>query len=110
MILMSTREIAQNIFDSLTEEQLNTFITLFKVYETPNAETLNAINEIENGGGTLFTGTTDELFSEFGGNIILEEEPDEWDKELIKRGMSDTSESIPLAQAAAEMGINLNDL
>ncbi len=63
VILMSTREIAQNIFDSLTEEQLNTFITLFKAHETPNAETINAINEIESGGGTLFTGTTDELFS-----------------------------------------------
>ncbi len=107
---MSTREIAQNIFDSLTEEQLNTFITLFKAHETPNAETINAINEIESGGGTLFTGTTDELFSEFGGNFILEEEPDEWDKEMIKCGMNDISESIPLAQAAAEMGIDLNDI
>ncbi len=46
----------------------------------------------------------------FGGNFILEEEPDEWDKEMIKRGMGDKSESIPLAQAAAEMGIDLNDL
>lgn len=30
---------------------------------TPNACTSEAMRELENGGGTLFTGTTEELFS-----------------------------------------------
>ncbi len=46
----------------------------------------------------------------FGSSFILEEEPDEWDKEMIERSKRDTSESIPLEQAAAEMGLDLNDL
>lgn len=71
---MSTREIAQNILDSFTEEQLAAFISLF------------------------------------GGNYILEEEPDAWDREMIKRAMTDKSESVPLEQAASELGININDL
>lgn len=59
---MSTREMAINILNGLSEEQLEAFVTLFGG-ETPNQETQQAIEEIENGGGTLFTGTTGELFS-----------------------------------------------
>lgn len=65
---------AQIILDSLTEEKLKAFVTLF------------------------------------GNEFILEEEPDEWDREMIERSRQDNSESIPLEQAAAEMGIELNDL
>ena len=32
--------------------------------ETPNAETIAAMEELENGGGTLFTGNTKDLFVE----------------------------------------------
>ena len=32
--------------------------------ETPNAETIASIEELENGGGTLFTGSTEDLFAE----------------------------------------------
>lgn len=71
---MSTREMAQIILDSLTEEKLKAFVTLF------------------------------------GNGSVLEEEPDEWDREMIERSRQDNSESIPLEQAAAEMGIELNDL
>ena len=71
---MSTREMAQSILDSLTEEKLKAFVTLF------------------------------------GNGFILEEEPDEWDREMIERSGRDSSESVPLEQAAAEMGIDLNDL
>lgn len=46
----------------------------------------------------------------FGNEFILEEEPDEWDREMIERSRQDNSESIPLEQAAAETGIELNDL
>lgn len=35
--------------------------------EVPNAETLAAIEELDNGGGTLFTGSTAELFAHLGG-------------------------------------------
>lgn len=60
---MSTREMAQFILNSLTEEQLAAFVTLFGG-EIPNRETQQAIEEIEKGGGTLFTGTTEQLFSD----------------------------------------------
>jgi hypothetical protein len=32
--------------------------------ETPNAETLEAMEELENGGGYKFSGTTGQLFTE----------------------------------------------
>lgn len=60
---MSTREIALNIFNSLDEEQLAAFVTLFKSLEIPNAQTREAINEINSGGGTHFTGSTEELIN-----------------------------------------------
>lgn len=60
---MSTREMAINILNGLTEEELVAFITQFGS-KRPNAQTVEAMNEIENGGGTLFVGTTEDLFSE----------------------------------------------
>lgn len=71
---MSTRERATFIFERLSEEQLEAFVTLF------------------------------------GRTFIPEEEPDEWDREMIERSKNDNSESIPLEQAAAEMGFKLDDL
>ncbi|MGN0678664.1 MAG: hypothetical protein ACI4JS_03275 [Oscillospiraceae bacterium] len=59
---MSTREKAQFILNSLTDEQHAAFVTLFGG-NFPNDETQQAMDEIENGGGTLFTGTTEQLFS-----------------------------------------------
>ena len=59
---MSTREKAQIILNSLTDEQISAFVTLFGG-DFPNNETQQAIEEIEDGGGTLFTGTTEQLFS-----------------------------------------------
>ena len=61
---MSTREKALCILDGLTDEQIEAFVTLFGGYkgEEPNEKTRAAIEEIENGGGTLFTGSTDDLF------------------------------------------------
>lgn len=60
---MSTREMAIDILNGLTEEELAAFVTLFGS-KRPNAQTIEAMNEIESGGGTLFVGTTEELFSE----------------------------------------------
>lgn len=50
--------------DGLTDEQIEAFVTLFGGYqsEEPNEKTRAAMEEIENGGGTLFTGSTDDLF------------------------------------------------
>ena len=47
---MSTREIAYGILDKLTDEQLKGFILLFGgeiAEDVPNAETLEAIEEVE---------------------------------------------------------------
>lgn len=71
---MSTRDRATFIFERLSEEQLEAFVTLF------------------------------------GRTFIPEEEPDEWDREMIERSKKDNSESVPLEQVAAEMGFNLDDL
>ncbi len=49
---MSTREMAYNLIDSMTEEQLNSFVSLFKGIintNTPNEETQKVLNDIENG-------------------------------------------------------------
>ena len=46
----------------------------------------------------------------FGRTVISEEEPDEWDKEMIERGLEDVSESIPFEQAITELGFDINDL
>lgn len=72
---MSTKEIAMNIFNRLSEEQLKSFVKLF---------------------GDFID--------------IPEENPDEWDMEMIKRSKNDDSEGVPLEQAAAELGINLNGI
>lgn len=49
---MSTREMAYNLIDSMTDEQLNSFVSLFKGIintNTPNEETKKVLNDIENG-------------------------------------------------------------
>ena len=61
---MSTREKALCILDGLTDEQIAAFVTLFgdNKPEVPNVSTRAAIAEIENGGGTKFSGSTEDLF------------------------------------------------
>ena len=59
---MSTREQAEYILKTLSDEQIAAFVTLFGG-EIPNRQTIEAMQELENGGGTVFTGTTDDLFS-----------------------------------------------
>lgn len=48
---MSTREIAYNIIDCMSEEQLSAFVALFgnaaDVPDVPNEETLEAMREVE---------------------------------------------------------------
>ena len=44
---MSIREMAYNVIDSMTEEQLNAFLMLFGRYKEPNEETLKALAKVE---------------------------------------------------------------
>lgn len=64
VLKMSTREKALCILDGLTDEQIAAFVTLFGDYkpEEPNEKTRSAIDEIENGGGKVFSGSTEDLF------------------------------------------------
>ena len=41
---------------------------------------------------------------------IPEEEPDKWDKDMIKSSQEDNEESIPLDEFVKELGFNPNDL
>lgn len=44
---MSTKEMAYNIIDSMSDEQLSAFVALFRQpAEVPNGETLEAIREV----------------------------------------------------------------
>lgn len=65
---MSTRELAKNLIDQIPESRMYYVISYLQGAavpdETPNAETVASIQELENGGGTLFTGSTEALFAE----------------------------------------------
>lgn len=65
---MSSKEIAKNLIDQIPESKMYYIIAYLQgaaiPEEIPNAETLEAIHELENGGGTVFTGRTENLFTE----------------------------------------------
>lgn len=65
---MSNREFAKSLIDQIPESKMHYIIAYLQgaavPEEIPNAETLEAFAEIENGGGTLFTGSTEALFAE----------------------------------------------
>lgn len=65
---MSNREFAKRLIDQIPESKMHYIIAYLQgaavPEEIPNAETLEAFAEIENGGGTLFTGSTEALFAE----------------------------------------------
>jgi hypothetical protein len=65
---MSNREFAKTLIDQIPENRLFYVISYLQGAavpdETPNAETLEAFAELDNGGGHLFNGTTEELFAE----------------------------------------------
>lgn len=65
---MSNRDLAKNLIDQIPESKLFYIIAYLQGAavpdETPNAETLEAFAELSNGGGTLHSGTTEELFAE----------------------------------------------
>ncbi len=65
---MSNRELAKSLIDKIPESRLFYVISFLQGAsvpdETPNAETLAAFAELDNGGGNLFSGSTSELFQE----------------------------------------------
>ena len=65
---MSNREFAKSLIDQIPETRLYYVISYLQGAavpdETPNAETLAAFAELDNGGGHKFTGSTDDLFKE----------------------------------------------
>ena len=70
---MSNREKAVAIIDSFADNQLDNVIVVLQTMkqaiedartgETPNAATIAAIQELENGGGELWTGSTEDFFA-----------------------------------------------
>lgn len=65
---MSSREFAKALIDQIPESKLFYAIAYLQGIsvpdEIPNAETLASMEELERGGGTVFTGSTEDLFSE----------------------------------------------
>ena len=65
---MSNRDFAKSLIDQVLESKLLYVVAYLQGAalpdETPNAETLEAFDELDNGGGHSFTGTTEQLFSE----------------------------------------------
>ena len=64
---MSYRDIAKSLIDTIPESRLFYVITYLQGAavpdETPNAETLAAMEELDNGGGFVWTGSTEEMFA-----------------------------------------------
>ena len=65
---MSNRYLAKSLIDQIPEGKLVFIIPYLQGAaipdEIPNAETLEAFAELENGGGHLFTGSTEDLINE----------------------------------------------
>lgn len=65
---MHNREFAKKLIDQIPENRMYYVISYLQGAsipdEIPNAETIASIEELENGGGTLFTGSTEALFAE----------------------------------------------
>lgn len=65
---MSEREFAKSLIDRIPDSRLFYVISYLQGAavpdETPNAETLEAFNELDNGAGHRFTGPTNALFAD----------------------------------------------
>lgn len=64
---MSNREFARNLIDQVPESKLLYVVAYLQGVvvpdETPNATTIAAMQELENGGGERWTGSTKDLFA-----------------------------------------------
>ena len=67
-VFMSNREFAKSLIDQIPENKLFFAIAYLQGIsvpdEIPNAETQESMEELERGGGTVFTGSTADLFTE----------------------------------------------
>lgn len=65
---MSNREFAKTLIDQIPESRLFYVVAYLQGAavpdETPNADTLEAIAELNSGGGHQFSGCTEQLFAE----------------------------------------------
>lgn len=65
---MSNRELAKSLIDQIPESRLFYVVAYLQGAavpdETPNAETLEAMTELDSGGGHRFSGSTEQLFTE----------------------------------------------
>lgn len=65
---MNYKELAKNLIDRIPESKMYYIVSYLQEAavpeEIPNAETIASIDELESGGGTLFTRSTEALFTE----------------------------------------------
>ena len=65
---MSYKELAKNLIDQIPDSKMYYIVAYLQgaavPEEVPNAETITSIEELESGGGTLFKGSTEDLFVE----------------------------------------------
>ncbi len=65
---MSYKELAKNLIDQIPDSKMYYIVAYLQGAavpdEIPNAETIASIDELESDGGTLFTGSTEDLFAE----------------------------------------------
>ena len=68
MYLISYKELAKNLIEQIPESKMYYIVAYLQGAaipdEIPNAETIAAMEELENGGGTVFTGSTEDLFAQ----------------------------------------------
>lgn len=65
---MSYKELAKKLIDQIPDSKMYYIVAYLQgaavPEEIPNAETIESMKELDNGGGTLFTGSTEDLFAE----------------------------------------------
>lgn len=65
---MSNKELAKSLIDKIPESRMFYVLSYLQGAavpdETPNADSLEAFAELDNGGGHSFCGTTEQLFAE----------------------------------------------
>lgn len=65
---MSCKELAKKLIDQIPDSKMYYIVAYLQgaavPEEIPNTETIDSINELESGDGTLFTGSTEALFAE----------------------------------------------
>lgn len=64
---MSYKELAKNLIDQIPDSKMFYVISYLQgaavPEEIPNAETIASMEELDNGGGIVFTDSTDALFA-----------------------------------------------